>query len=389
MNYLIGASFIIRLSLRSYVSKQVMPTIQKIMAALEEWAPPSYQEDYDNAGLLTGAPGWEVSGVLLTLDVTEEVVEEAIARGTNLIVAHHPVIFKGLRRLNGASYVERTVRAAVKNDIAIYAIHTNLDNVATGVNHMIARKLGLENVRVLQPRSGELAKLTFFVPVENTKAVSEAVFSAGAGKIGAYSECSFRGKGTGTFKPGDAAHPHIGTNGRLEEVGEDRVEVMFPAYLQGKVLAALKKAHPYEEVAYYLHTLENLNQEVGAGAIGELPEEMAAGEFLGALKERMALKVIRHTRPSGGKVRKVAVCGGAGSFLLRNAIQAGADVFVTSDFKYHEFFDAEGRLMICDVGHYESEVFTKDLLFSYLSEKFNNFALYLSEVNTNPVTYHV
>lgn len=366
-----------------------MTSIQKIISALEEWAPPAYQEDYDNAGLLTGRPEWEVSGVLLTLDVTEEVVNEAVAKGANLIVAHHPVIFKGLRRLNGTSYVERTVIAAIKNDIAIYAIHTNLDNVLTGVNMKIGEKLGLEMIRILAPKSGELAKLSFFVPVENTQNVLDALFSAGAGKIGAYSECSFRVEGTGTFKPHASADPHIGTSGRLEKVTENRVEVMFPVYLQGQVLAALKTSHPYEEVAYYLHTLENSNQEVGAGAIGELPEELTADEFLRVLKERMSLKVIRHTRLPGRKIRKVAVCGGAGSFLLRNAIRNGADAFVTSDFKYHEFFDAEGRLMICDIGHYESEVFTKDLLFSYLSEKFNNFALYLSEVNTNPVTYHV
>jgi len=368
---------------------RIMTNIQKIISELEKWAPLSYQESYDNAGLLTGSPDWEVSGGLLTLDVTEEVVEEAIAKGVNLIVAHHPVIFKGLRRLNGASYVERTVIAAIKNDIAIYAIHTNLDNVATGVNRKIAEKLGLEHIRVLSPKTGELAELSFFVPLENTQTVLDALFSAGAGTIGAYSECSFRVEGTGTFKPGVSAHPHIGTSGRLEEVKENRVEVMFPAYLQGKVLAALKKAHPYEEVAYYLNTLDNSNQEAGAGAIGTLPEEMTMGEFLEALKDRMSLKVIRHTRPPDRKVRKVAVCGGAGSFLLRNAIQHKADVFVTSDFKYHEFFDAEGKVMICDIGHYESEVFTKDLLFNYLSGKFDSFALYLSEVDTNPVLYHV
>lgn len=366
-----------------------MPTIQKIISGLEKWAPLAYQENYDNAGLLTGSPEWEVSEVLLTLDVTEEVVEEAIAKGANLIVAHHPIIFKGLRRLNGTSYVERTVITAIKNDIAIYAIHTNLDNVATGVNRKIAEKLGLEYIRILSPKTGELAKLSFFVPVENTQSVSEALFSAGAGTIGAYSECSFRVEGIGTFKPDASASPYIGTNGRLEEVKENRVEVMFPAYLQGKVLAALKSAHPYEEVAYYLQSLVNDNQEVGAGAIGKLPVAMAMDDFLDYLKEKMDLKVIRHTRPLDRKVEKVAICGGSGSFLLKDAIRSDADVFVTADFKYHEFFDAERRLMICDIGHYESEVFTKDLLRSYLSGMFRDLALHLSEVNTNPVIYHI
>jgi dinuclear metal center YbgI/SA1388 family protein len=366
-----------------------MITLKKIIAELEKWAPLSYQESYDNAGLLTGSPSWEAKGVLLTLDVTEEVVAEAVRKGANLIVAHHPILFKGLRRLNGSNYVERTVIEAIKNDVAIYAIHTNLDNVATGVNRKIAEKIGLSGIKVLAPKTDELAKLSFFVPVAHTQSVLDALFAAGAGTIGAYSECSFRVEGIGTFRPGTEANPHIGEKDQLESVVENRVEVMFPAFLQHKVLAALRQAHPYEEVAYYLQSLLNTNQEVGAGAVGELPVEMEAADFLALLKDRMNLKVIKHTHPIPQKIKRVAVCGGSGSFLLKNAIGAGADVFVTSDFKYHEFFDAENRLMICDIGHYESEVFTKDLLFSYLSEKFDNFALYLSEVNTNPVTYHV
>lgn len=366
-----------------------MITIKKIVSELEKWAPTAYQESYDNAGLLTGSPDREVSGVLITLDVTEAVVAEAIEKGANLIVAHHPIIFKGLRRLNGANYVERTVIAAIKNDIAIYAIHTNLDNVATGVNRMIAQKLALQDVAVLVPKARQLAKLSFFVPVAQTQSVLNALFEAGAGNIGRYAECSFRVEGTGTFRPDATASPHIGAAGQLEEVAENRVELMFPTHLQRRVLEALKDAHPYEEVAYYLQELENENQEVGAGAVGWLPEQMTMTAFLHFLKEKMQLNVIRHTQAPDKPVQKVAVCGGAGSFLLKDAIRGGADVFVTSDFKYHEFFDAEGQLMICDIGHYESEVFTKDLLFSYLSEKFDNFALYLSEVNTNPVTYHV
>jgi len=365
-----------------------MPTIKKFIAELEKWAPPALQESYDNAGLLTGSPDWEATGALITLDVTEEVVQEAVRKNANLIIAHHPIIFRGLKKLTGSNYVERTVIAALKNDVAIYAIHTNLDNVITGVNRKIADRLGLGHVKILDPKKGNLRKLTFFVPVENTQQVLDALFETGAGSIGEYSECSFRVTGTGTFKPSQKANPHIGTQLKLEEVREDRVELMFPAYLEGAVVAALKKAHPYEEVAYYLHTLENQNQETGAGMIGQLPQPLSVAAFLDHLKFSMNLKVVKHTHFSG-TIQTVAVCGGSGSFLLRNALGDGADAFVTSDFKYHEFFDAEGRLMICDIGHYESEVFTKELLFEHLSDKFNNFALNLSEVNTNPVTYHV
>jgi dinuclear metal center YbgI/SA1388 family protein len=364
-----------------------MPQIQDITRELEKLAPLSYQDDYDNAGLLVGNPATEISGVLISLDVTEAVIAEAIAKNCNLIVAHHPIIFKGLKKLNGKNYVERTVISAIKNDVAIYASHTNLDHVHLGVNRKIADRLGLKNVRILEPKNQILKKLALFVPVENTSEVLDALFRAGAGKIGEYSDCSFRTEGTGTFLPGEASNPVIGAKGKLEEVAENRVEVMFPSHLERNILAALKKSHPYEEVAYYVQTLENENQEVGAGAIGELATAMDYSEFLPFLKQQMNTSVIRYTAPLNKKIRHVAVCGGAGSFLLQNAIKAKADVFVTADYKYHEFFDADQQIMICDIGHYESEVFTKDLLYHYLSGIFSNFALCLSEVNTNPVCY--
>ena len=365
-----------------------MTFIKEIIRELEYLAPLPYQEGYDNAGLLVGSPDTPVTGVLLTLDVTEKVVEEAIERSCNLIIAHHPIVFKGLKKLNGSNYVERTVIKAIKNDIAVYATHTNLDHVPQGVNWQIAETLGLTNVRVLSPKSQILTKLTFFSPVANTQEILDALFAAGAGRIGQYENCSFRTEGTGSFMPNQEANPVIGERGTQEEVAEHRAEVMFPSYLQSKIMSVLRKTHPYEEVAYYLTALENENQEVGAGAVGELDVEIQADEFLGYLRSKMHLKVIKHTEPVG-KVKKVAVCGGAGSFLLKDAIRAGADVFVTSDYKYHEFFDAEGQIMICDIGHYESETFTKNLLYKYLSGKFSNFALCLSEVNTNPVRYFV
>ena len=364
-----------------------MAKVKDIVRHLESIAPPAYQESYDNASLITGNPGMEVTGVLCTLDCIESVVEEAIERDCNLIVAHHPIVFKGLKQLNGKNYVERTVIKALKNDIAIYAIHTNLDNVAVGVNKMIADRLGLTKLQILSPKKQTLQKLVTFIPVEATEAVMGEVHKAGAGNIGNYSDCSFRVTGTGTFKPNDVANPTIGQPGELEEVNEHRVEVIYPAHLEARILQALKQAHPYEEVAYYIQALENKNQEVGSGMIGQLPIEMTNNEFLFYLKEKMDLNTIRYTEKSGEKVKKVAVCGGAGSFLLGKAKGKGADAFVTADFKYHEFFDAEGEIMIADIGHYESEVHTKALLHSFLTEKFPNIATYLSEVDTNPVKY--
>lgn len=362
-------------------------SIKDITHYLESIAPLSYQESYDNAGLLVGAPEEAVKKVLITLDVTEAVVEEAHATGCNLIIAHHPIIFKGIKRLNGANYVERTIISAIKHNIAIYAIHTNLDSVSTGVNHKIAEKIGLKNTSVLAPKGNTLTKLVTFVPIDKTEEVLEALNQAGAGQIGNYKNCSFRVAGTGAFEPNGEASPTIGEVNKRAEVEENRIEVLLPSYLQGKVMHALHKAHPYEEVAYYLTRLENTDQESGSGMIGYLEEEMDELTFLKALKAKMELKVVKHTPLLGKKVKKVAVCGGAGSFLLSKAISQQADVFVSSDFKYHEFFDNEGKIIIADIGHYESEVFTKDLIYALLNKKFTNIALNLSKEVTNPISY--
>lgn len=366
-----------------------MSTIQDVTSFLEKWAPLAYQESYDNAGLIVGDLQQKVKNVLVTLDCTEALVEEAIQRDCNLIVAHHPIVFKGLKQLNGKNYVERTVIKALKNDIALYAIHTNLDSVKEGVNGRIAQQLGLSSVRILAPKRQILEKLTTFVPVEQTSQVLEALYAAGAGQIGEYKNCSFRTLGTGTFTPTGAADPFLGKLNQPEEVEEYRIEVIFPAPLEGRVLQALRQAHPYEEVAYYLHQLENSNQEVGSGVIGILPEPLSENDWLAYLKSQMNLKVIRHTELRNKTVQKIAICGGSGSFLLRDALRQQADVFVTADFKYHEFFDAEKQLMICDIGHYESEVFTKELLSERLTENFPNFATLLSKTDTNPVHYFV
>ncbi|RAW01325.1 Nif3-like dinuclear metal center hexameric protein [Pseudochryseolinea flava] len=361
--------------------------IKDVTDYLEALAPRSYQESYDNSGLITGDPAASVKGILVSLDCTEAVVREAIEKGCNLIVAHHPIVFKGLKRLTGATYVERTVISAIRNDIAIYACHTNLDHVSQGVNRKICEKIGLVNPTILQPKKGILSKLVTFVPKEKTEAVAAALHAAGAGQIGNYKNCSFRVDGTGTFKPVAGANPHLGTVGEQEFVSESRLEVIFPAHLSGKILTALRASHPYEEVAYYLSALENENQEVGAGMIGELEKPVEPIDFLKGLKHSMNLQIIRHTPLTTGKISKVAVCGGAGSFLLADAIRAGAQAFITADFKYHEFFDADGKIIIADIGHYESEVFTKELLKDVLMKNFSNFAINFSNTVTNPISY--
>lgn len=364
-----------------------MAKIKDITDLLESIAPRAYQEDYDNAGLITGSPSQEVKGILCTLDCVESVIDEAIDKNCNLIVAHHPIVFRGLKQLNGKNYVERTIIKAIKNDIAIYAIHTNLDSVHTGVNKKIADKLGLENTRILAPKSSTLTKLEVFIPVDSTDKVLNALHEAGAGNIGNYSNCSFRVIGTGTFKPNEQANPTIGNQNEQEYVEENKVEVIFPSHMEGSILNVLKKAHPYEEVAYYLQALKNKNQDVGSGMIGELEVALSEEEFLAHLKKSMSLNTIKYTQSNNSSIKRVAICGGAGSFLLQAAKSAGADAFVSSDFKYHEFFDAEEKLMIADIGHYESEAFTKELLGAFISENFANIATYLSEVNTNPVKY--
>ena len=361
--------------------------IKEVTDFLETLAPRSLQETYDNSGLLTGNQEWDVSGILVTLDCLENVVEEAIRLKTNLIVAHHPILFRGQKKFTGETYVERTVIKAIKNDIAIYAVHTNLDNVLEGVNKKIADRIGLVKLRILDPKKDTLMKLVTFIPTLDAEPVIQALNEAGAGNIGHYKNCSFRVTGTGTFQPGEQAHPHIGTKGQLEKVEEVRVELIFPSHLEKRIISALKKIHPYEEVAYFLSRLENENQEAGAGVIGELSAPEEPMEFLKRLKATMNTSCIRHSAILSSPIKKVALCGGSGSFLLPKAIASGADVFVSSDFKYHEFFDAESKIMIADIGHFESEQFTKELLQEVLTQKFSNFAINFSGTVTNPISY--
>ncbi len=361
--------------------------IQDIIAVLEAKAPLQLQESYDNAGLLTGSASWDCTGILCTLDATEEVILEAKANNCNLVVAHHPIIFGGLKKINGSNYVEKTIIAAIRNDIAIYAIHTNLDNIITGVNGKMADKLGLVNRKILAPKTALLSKLFVFVPTNHAEKLRAALFAAGAGNIGNYSEASFNVDGFGTFKGNEQTNPFAGEKGKRHEEKEVKIEVLLPNWLQNTVVKAMLAAHPYEEVAYDIVPLANHNQEVGSGIIGELPEPTEEHIFLNMLKNSFNLTAIRHTLLLGKQVKKVALCGGAGSFLINRAVAAGADVYVTSDVKYHEFFDANGKLVLADIGHWESEQFTTDLLLELLQDKFPTFVLLKSKVKTNPVAY--
>ncbi len=363
--------------------------ISDILQYLETIAHRSLQEDYDNAGLLVGNKKQQCNGILISLDCTEAIVEEAIQKNCNLIVCHHPIIFKGLKKINGNNYVERTIIKAIKNDIAIYAIHTNLDNVLHGVSGKMATMLGLQHVKILAPKNELLQKLVVFCPNDAAEKVTEALFAQGAGHIGNYSECSFVSTGIGSFKPELGANPKVGEIGIRETLNESKIEVIFPKWKLQDILIAMKAVHPYEEVAYDVFTLQNQFQEIGSGVVGEFATAISEKEFLENLQKTFKIKAIKHTTFINKPIKKVALCGGAGSFLLGNAIAADADAYITSDVKYHEFFDADRHLLFADIGHFESERYTIDLLFELLSNKFPTFALLKTNVNTNPIAYFV
>ena len=363
-------------------------TLSEITRLIESIAPLSLQESYDNAGLQTGDATATVDSVLITLDVTEEVIDEAITKGASLIIAHHPVIFGGIRKLTGQNPVERIIIKAIRNNIAIYAAHTNIDSITGGVNTKIANLLGLENQRILQPMKEKLKKLVTFIPASHLELVRQAIFDAGAGTIGNYDQCSFNAEGFGTFRGNDNAQPYVGNKGELHTETEIRFETIFPVWQQKAIVKALAEVHPYEEVAYDIYPLDNQNPQAGAGVFGTLPEAMESKDFLAKLQSIFKIPVIRHSPLTGKPVKTVAVCGGSGSFLLKDAIAAGADFFITGDVKYHQYFDADNRIVLADIGHYESEQFTKELFYELLTKNFSTFAVHLSEVKTNPVNYY-
>ncbi|WP_299625586.1 Nif3-like dinuclear metal center hexameric protein [uncultured Tenacibaculum sp.] len=361
--------------------------IRDITNYIEELAPLAYAEDFDNVGLLVGNYNTEVSGVLVTLDTLEATVDEAIEKNCNLIVSFHPIIFGGLKKLNGNNYVERVVLKAIKNDIAIYATHTALDNSNQGVSAKMCEVLGLQNTKVLIPKKKQIKKLTTYVPHNDASNLRTALFKAGAGNIGNYDECSFNVNGKGSYRGNENSNPTKGNKGTTHFEEETCIAVTFENHLEGKVLSALFKNHPYEEVAYEVITLDNKNQLVGMGMIGEFSEPMNEVEFLKFIKTTFKTGCVRHSELLNKQIQKVAVLGGSGSFAISNAIREKADAYISADFKYHEFYKAERKILLADIGHYESEQYTKNLLVDYLTKKFTNFAIILSEKNTNPIHY--
>jgi dinuclear metal center YbgI/SA1388 family protein len=362
--------------------------IQDIINAIEEVAPLSLQESYDNAGLIIGNSKANVTSALITIDVTETVIEEAIEKRTNLIIAHHPIIFTGLKKITGANYVERCIEKAIKNDIAIYASHTNMDNAYNGVSFKIAEKLNLQNPKILVPFKEYLYKLVVFVPSDHSETIRKALFDAGAGNIGEYDACSYNLKGYGSFRGSEKSNPFVGKKGEIHFEEEERIETIFPKQIMTKVINTLIKAHPYEEPAYDIYPLKNDYPKAGSGIIGKLTKPVTENDLLDTIKNEFKAPVLKHTQKLNKKVQKIALCGGSGSHTLRSAISQKADVFISSDIKYHQFFDAESKILIIDVGHYESEQFTKEIFYSLIDKKFSNFALYFSETDTNPINYY-
>ncbi|MFP4557166.1 MAG: Nif3-like dinuclear metal center hexameric protein [Bacteroidales bacterium] len=362
-------------------------TVSEVTEIIEEFAPIEYKEEYDNVGLLVGSASNPVNGILLTLDVTPEVLDDALANGANLIIAHHPVIFKGLKKLTGSSYTERTIIKAIKHGIAIYCAHTNLDSVWNGVSMSMAKKMGLKNIRVLHEATDQLVKLITFVPNKNVIEVRQSMFNAGAGNIGHYDQCSYNIQGTGTFRAGDGTNPHVGDIGHLHQEQETRVEMIVPKPILAKAISAMKRTHPYEEVAYDVVPLLNANPRAGLGLIGDMPKSIKEPEFLKKVKNTFNLRCIRHSPFTNNNVKKVALCGGSGANLIPKAISLGANAFITADVKYHQFFDADNKILLADIGHFESEHYTIDIFYELLTKKIPNFAVLKTKVKTNPINY--
>jgi dinuclear metal center YbgI/SA1388 family protein len=361
--------------------------ISRIIAELEDYAPLVLQESFDNSGLQVGDVSQKARGVLLCLDVTEEVIEEAIELDCTLIISHHPLLFKPLRKLTGKTYIERCVIKACQHDIVIYASHTNMDNAFGGVNYHLAGKLGLQNLRVLSPKKDCLLKLVVFVPEAHAETVRNALFKAGAGQIGNYDSCSFNASGSGTFRAGEEAHPYAGNIGERHTEPEIRIETIVSAYKKSTVLRALLAVHPYEEPAYDFYSLANDWTLVGSGIVGELPYPEDEKSFLQKLKTVFNLKTLKHSPFTGKPIKEVALCGGSGAFLIPDAIACGADVFITGEAKYNDYYDVENQMLLAVIGHYESEVVTKEIFYDIITKKITNFAVHFSTVNTNPVNF--
>ncbi len=363
--------------------------LKEVVQNIEEVFQMSLAESYDNVGLLCGNPDRDVAGILVAHDALEIVVDEAIEKNLNLIVCFHPIIFSGLKTLTGKNYVEKSILKAIENKIAIFAIHTAFDNDGLGVNFGICEKLELINQQILMPKQEQLLQLSVHVPRENAVELKDALFSAGAGNVGNYDECSFTISGEGSFRPLEGANPYSGSLNEREIADEVLISVIAEKFKLNKIVAAMKSAHPYEEVAYQIVELKNENHHVGLGRFGDLETEMEAEEFLKMVKGKFGLNVIRHSNILDKKIKRVGVLGGSGASGIAAAKRAKCDAYLTGDLKYHDFFQAENEMLLCDIGHFESEQFVVHQIFDILSEKFPKFAISKSVEKTNPVNYFI
>jgi dinuclear metal center YbgI/SA1388 family protein len=362
--------------------------VQEIITLIETVAPLSLQEEYDNAGLIIGNANMDVTGALICLDVNEQIIEEAIKLNYNLIISHHPLIFKGLKKINGKNSTENCVILAIRNNLAIYAAHTNLDNVlVNGVNAALADKLHLSKRSVLRPADKKLMKIICFVPEMHAAAVRNALCEAGAGKIGNYDSCSYNSMGYGTFKALEHANPFVGEKNKIHTENEIRMELIFHSYQKANIIRALYNAHPYEEPAFDIISLENTSDSIGSGLMGEFENEMEISDFLNLLKTSLNASLLRFSPGNSKQIRRVALCGGSGSFLIHDAISAKVDAFITGDLKYHDFTETSGKILLVDPGHFETEQFTKDIFYDIIRKKMPKFAVRISEICTNPIKY--
>ena len=364
--------------------------LAEIVKYLDNKVPLHYQESYDNSGLLIGDKDMEVKSVLTCLDCTEDVIKEAIQQKSNLIISHHPILFRPIKKITSSNYVQRIIFKAIKNNIAIYALHTNLDNIEGGVSFIFSNKLGLLNSQILKQKDAVLSKLVTYCPTKYLSKIQTALFDIGAGKIGSkYDQCSFVSDGLGTFRPLSGSNPYIGSENKRTSQSEDKLELIFPTHLQKRVIKTLFEAHPYEEVAYDIIHLENQDNSVGSGIIGELNKEMDIISFFKLLKKEFPYQMLKYTKFSNiKKVKKIAFCGGSGAFLINEAMKQGADIYISSDFKYHDFFDANEKIIIVDIGHYETEQFVAEQIYQIVKKKFHKLDVVLTKVNTNPISYY-
>ena len=360
--------------------------IKEIICALERFAPLPLQDGFDNSGLQIGLTDVEATGALLCLDVTESIIDEATDLGYNLIISHHPLIFKGLKSITGRDYIERCIIKAIKNNIVIYAAHTNLDNAYGGVNYKIAELIGLSDVQALLPKDNIFLKLCVYVPKEHAENVRVALFEAGCGHIGNYDSCSFNQIGEGSFRALDAANPFVGEVNTLHFEDEIKIDTVFPSYKKKEVLTALFSSHPYEEPAFDFISLQNTFSKIGSGVIGTLTNPIKDVDLLNSIKEKFNVNCLKYNRLENKTVCRIAICGGSGAFLLQQAINSQADVFITGEIKYHDYFGHDDILM-AEIGHFESEQYTNNLLYSLIHDSFPVLPIKISSVNINPIKY--